>query len=386
MRILLLVESCATGVGRHVLDLSRYLCSRGNAVHLIYSPLRIDQQFQSGLHDVITRYAQFRALSLSVRHWPSIEDASAIRTLRSYVQSKGPFHVLHCHSTKAGFLARVSLLRSWIPIVYTPHAAVTMNPGCNPFLRLLARFGERALATCCDAVIAVSSKEFKHLRQIGISDAKLIAVRNGIGSTPLQLAFQNRIADKGGNHGHLTIGFVGRIVPQKRVDVLLRAYAHLEPQLRESCSLTVVGDGPLVPHLMSLAHALGIGSRVNWLGHLDGQAIMNSFDVFCLPSDFEGFPYVLLEAMAAGLPVVATDVGGVEEMVRHGANGLVVPVGQPKALSQALTTLLRNRSVRMRMGRSALDRVNEFTVEKMGDTTLRLYENLHAKRQGRKAA
>jgi len=115
---------------------------------------------------------------------------------------------------------------------------------------------------------------------------------------------------------------------------------------------------------------------VYWPGAIDGRMAMRMFDVFTLPSDYEGFPYVLLEAMAEGLPVVSTRVGGSEDAILDGENGFIVPVGDPEAMAGALGRLLSDESLRRRFGRKSLERVQAFSVDKMVEATLEVYKAL----------
>ena len=136
----------------------------------------------------------------------------------------------------------------------------------------------------------------------------------------------------------LVIGFVGRLVPQKGPELLLRALPlvlHRRPQVK----LLIVGDGPVGPGMRREVEQQGLASRVLLLGDQLAAPLMPAFDIFCLPSRYEGMPYVLLEALAAGLPLVASRVGGVTTCVEEGHNGFVVPVADESRLAEALVLL-----------------------------------------------
>jgi len=157
--------------------------------------------------------------------------------------------------------------------------------------------------------------------------------------------------------------------------MLLEAFAqvaHNHPQAR----LVIVGDGPLRTELEARVNALGLADRVFLPGFIDGRWAMRGFDIFALPSEYEGFPYVLLEAMAEGLPIVATCVGGADQAIVDGENGFVVPVGDVIAFAGALDRLLSDEALRLSMGAQSRLRVKEFSVEKMVDATLALYREL----------
>ncbi len=158
--------------------------------------------------------------------------------------------------------------------------------------------------------------------------------------------------------GRLEVLAVGRLVEQKRFDVLLRALARL-PEAAVRC--TIVGRGPLRRRLEGLAGKLGLGPQaLMWLGErTDMPALYAAADALALSSDWEGTPNVVLEAMACGLPVVATAVGGTAARIRDGVNGLLVPAGDPAALADALHNLARAPALRRRLGAAARAHVEE---------------------------
>jgi glycosyltransferase involved in cell wall biosynthesis len=151
--------------------------------------------------------------------------------------------------------------------------------------------------------------------------------------------------------GGLVIGSIGRLERQKAYDVLIRALAGL-PGAR----LVLVGDGPERPALERLAGDLGVADRVAVTGwRPDARLSLAGFDVFALPSRWEGLPLVILEAMHAGLPVVATDVGSVAEAVRDGRTGLLVARDDVEGLRGALGRLLGDEPLRHRLGEAGRD-------------------------------
>jgi len=176
------------------------------------------------------------------------------------------------------------------------------------------------------------------------------------------------------------IGFVGRLCAQKDPALLLRACAALRasrPRLR----LVVTGDGPLAGALRSAASELGLAGVVRWTGQLPAAEVMPAFDLFALTSRYEGLPYVLLEATACGLPIVATRVGGVPLVVEDGVNGSVVAVGDDAGLGAALARLADDPALRSRMARAASERAPRFSVATMVTRTEDLYRELLDRRE-----
>ena len=168
------------------------------------------------------------------------------------------------------------------------------------------------------------------------------------------------------------VGSIGRLDPQKGHDVLLRAIAQLP-----GVGAIIVGDGPERERLEDVTRTLGIEDRVVFAGwRSDARDFLSTFDVFVLPSRFEGFPLVVLEAMLARLPVVATDVGSVGEAVADGETGLIVPPDDPAALTLALRTLLGDAPRREQFGEAGRRRALDFTPARMAREFETLYDEL----------
>ena len=178
--------------------------------------------------------------------------------------------------------------------------------------------------------------------------------------------------------------FVGRIVYQKGLDVLFQALGGL---LDLDWQLTLVGDGNQRPRLEEQAQALGMFERIHFTGWLSGEAVVRQYqqsNLYVASSRHEGMPNVVLEAMAAGLPVVATAIAGNEELVLPGTNGLLVPPDDPQALQKSLRELLSDPDQLEKMGAASRHRVAAaYTWEATADQYLALLENvLEGGRQG----
>jgi glycosyltransferase involved in cell wall biosynthesis len=174
------------------------------------------------------------------------------------------------------------------------------------------------------------------------------------------------------------VGTIARLDEMKGIDVLLRAVVSLA-----GARLIVAGRGPDESVLHRLATKLGIDDRVEWVGWTEQPAEqLPRFTVFVLPSRSEGLPLSVCEAMLAGLPVVASDVGGVGEVVVDGETGVLVPPDHPDALAGAIETLLRDAALRARMGEAGRQRARtHFTASAMA----RSYESLYAELVTRRA-
>jgi glycosyltransferase involved in cell wall biosynthesis len=167
---------------------------------------------------------------------------------------------------------------------------------------------------------------------------------------------------------------VARFAPQKNHELLLKAFA-AGPAADRRAHLVLIGDGALQKRLESQAESLGLSRQIHFLGlRTDIPDVLSAMDVFVLSSDFEGNPLCVMEAMASGLPVVSTAVGGVPALLESGKQGLLVPAGDSQSLSKSMTLLLQNHEARNSWGRAAARRAKEqFDVSNM----VRAYEEVY---------
>jgi sugar transferase (PEP-CTERM/EpsH1 system associated) len=230
-----------------------------------------------------------------------------------------------------------------------------------------------------DRVVCVSERvaEFA-ARTIGIPPAKLVVIPNGVPLEDFQPGDRSRArVELGIPLRAVVAGTVGRLQPVKGTSYLLEAWALLASDHPDAI-LLLVGGGPQQAALERMSRRLGISERVRFLGdRADVPDLLRGMDVFALPSVWEGMPNAVLEAMAVGLPVVATAVGGTPEVVVDGVTGLLVPSGDSDALAQSIARLLCDPDLRYKMGQAGRERVvNHFSVERTVEQTERLYEQL----------
>jgi glycosyltransferase involved in cell wall biosynthesis len=277
-------------------------------------------------------------------------DLSWIRALRRLLLTEH-FDIVHIHSPLAAIGCRL-VLRT-IPPGQRPAVVVTEHNVWESHTRL-TRFADRISVGRGEKHIAVSSAVRASLPR-GLR-RRTCVVRHGVDAGEIRAATSARsemrtwlgIADT-----EVLVGTVANLRWTKGYPELMRAARVVLDQV-PNVSFAVVGRGPLEQELRSLHASLGLGERFLLLGHRpDAHAVMSSFDIFCLPSRKEGLPIALMEALVLGLPVVATKVGGIEEVVTDREQGLLVPAGEPEQLAAALLTLIRDRSLRSSMSRRA---------------------------------
>ena len=236
----------------------------------------------------------------------------------------------------------------------------------------------RASAPLVDRFVAVSEDLRRWLvDDVGLPRPKVVTIHNGVDTVRFAPADSTaaRIA-LGLSPDTLVVGTVGRLDPVKGHATLVRAFAAVVR--RVPAVLVIVGDGPCRLELERLVVALGIARHVRLLGErADVPAVLDAVDLFVLPSFAEGLSNTLLEAMAMGLPVVVTRVGGNAELVEDGANGTHVPRHDPEALAAAMATYLEDANLRAVHGKSSrLRAVERFSLERMVAAYTALYRDV----------
>ena len=368
LRVLMVVESAAGGTGRHVLDLSQGLIARGCDVHIVYSTRRIDALFRERLATMPG--LRMRALPMRTSIHPA--DLAVTCALRRYARAFGPFDVVHGHSSKGGALARLAAMAGGAAAFYTLHGLIMLDPCLAAWKRAFYLAIERLLSWRTARIIAVSPEEARAAVALGLGASRVITIPNGIGPDVRAARNTARRAIGAADDGEIVIGFVGRLVEQKAPDVLVRAFA-LAAQRAPRLRLAIVGGGPLEQPLRDLAARQNVGERIVWLGERDARGLIAGFDMFAIASRKEGLPYVVLEAMAAGLPIVATSTAGVESLVLTGENGRVVPPGDVSRFAEAIVQLATDAPMRARWGQVSQARAALFTIDAMVDKTLEAY-------------
>lgn len=221
------------------------------------------------------------------------------------------------------------------------------------------------------AVVVANSQGLQELAQRNQPRRRVEMVPNGIdleAFAPPQDARRD---------GVLRLLFAGRLVEQKGVRYLLEALPAVMAQSGERVELAVLGSGPAEQALRQLTQRLALEDRVRFLGWASREAMPQHYhnaDIFVFPSFEEGMPNAVLEAMASGLPVVATDIYGIRPLVAHGQNGLLAPPGDAPALARALTALAQDRGLRIRMGACSRARASDFGWEQTARAYLALSE------------
>jgi glycosyltransferase involved in cell wall biosynthesis len=335
------------GAQSHVLDLLQ-------GFHLV-----ADIHLATSAHGPLTEAAV--ALGVSVHILPSLAHAiNPLSDLRSVQESLQLIRdlrptIVHLHSSKAGLIGRVAARIAGVPAVFTAHGW-GFKPGVPFIRRCLVWLSEAVVVPLAARIICVSDYDTQLARRYLPGDPKrFVAIHNGL-SSDAELAVPDT--------DDVTIIMTARFQEPKEQKLLLRAFAMLD---RPNAHIVFVGGGDELPMCEALAYELCIAPRVQFLGdRKDVSALLAQSQIFVLLSRYEGFPISLLEAMRAGLPVIASAVGGIPEQVEHCVTGLLTPRGDVQAVASALQILIDNAQLRREMGTAGRQKfLREFTVEQM---------------------
>ncbi|HEX5446474.1 MAG TPA: glycosyltransferase [Pirellulales bacterium] len=237
---------------------------------------------------------------------------------------------------------------------------------------------DRWLARRTDRIAVNSSGVRDFYVRHGLPAEKFVTIPNGIEpKEAVQVAREALLAELGLPQNARLIGAVGRLWPQKRLKDLIWA-ADLLKVIRDDVHLLIIGDGPHRRRLERYRRQVRIEDKVHFLGHRgDVLRLMPHFDVLWLGSEYEGMPNVVMEAMLAGVPVVATDISGTRDLVLSGETGFLVPVGDRAAFARQTKKLLDDAELSRRLGAAGRERIlSEFTVERMVARHVDLYREL----------
>ncbi|WP_298749675.1 alpha/beta hydrolase fold domain-containing protein [uncultured Serinicoccus sp.] len=347
MRVLLVVGVVGGGVGRHVRQLAVELVGAGQAV-VVACPQSVADRF-----DLVATGARVQAVEVGVGSPGDLARSHArLRRLARGAQ------VVHAHGVRAGAAAALSVGRGRsrrVPLVVTSHNGPPDGPAASWTYAAL----EALVCSRADLVLGVSSDLVERARRRGARATGLAVVPSSAAAPATdaqrELAARELRAELGVPDGAGVVLAAGRLARQKRVDLLLDAYRRLreDPRLGSSPVLVVVGEGPLAAALREQA-ASG-GGDVHFLGHRqDVPRLLAGADVVVSSADWEGQPLVLQEALAAGAPVVATDVGGTADLL--GGAGVLVRPGSSAELAGAVAGLLLDPGARADLARRARDR------------------------------
>jgi glycosyltransferase involved in cell wall biosynthesis len=333
----------------------------------------------NGIAEAQAQGVRVIALPSLVRSIRPIKDLKALFALTWLIFREKP-DIVHTHSSKAGILGRLAAKLVGVPhIVHTPHGHVFYGH-FGAFASRMFLWVEKLFSRFTDQMVALTEGEMDDYIKLSVcSREQLVKIHSGVDVKQFMQSNGNMMEkrrslglDQYGN----VVGFIGWLLPIKGAEYLLKAMAYIWQEYPETF-LVLVGKGDLDMDLRAQALQVSSNGRVKFLGWRDDiHEIMPVFDMLVLPSLNEGMGRVLVEAMAAGKPVVASDVGGIPDLVRHGETGYLVPPADEKALSDSIKKLLADPGNAWEMGQQGKKLCQQFSLEAMIAKLDDLYSDL----------
>lgn len=374
IRIALVLEATFGGTRKHLMYLATNLDKDKFDITVICSTLR-DSSFYSDIEKLIREGINVKVIQMR-REINPVRDLQALVKIYRFLRRE-KFDIVHTHSSKAGFLGRLAAKLSGVPVIlYTPHAFSFHRGilGTNRFYLFLERFA----AIFTDKIIAVSEGEKKIAIENRVAaPEKIVTIENGIRLSE----FDGRETDAGSLKAALgigedssVVGMVARLSTQKGYQYFLKASKEVSRQF-PNVKFVLVGHGEQWRRAHDIINELGIDKHVIMTGQMVNTIrIYPIFDVFVLSSLWEGLPYVVLEAMAMGKPVIASRIPGIEDAVIDRETGYLVDPGDVSGLSAAIVDLLTDRGTAAGMGmKGRMEIENRFTLK----DKMRKIENLY---------
>ncbi len=368
IRVLQAIRQGKIGGGEsHVLDLVRFMDrTRFEPVVLSFTDgpmVSLLQQMNVPVHVI----ASEKAFDIGV--WKKV---------RNFMKEQR-IDIIHVHGTRANTNVMWAARRLRIPLIYTVHGW-SFHDGLHPLMRKARILSEQFITRRAQANICVSeSNRQTGLKTFGRFNAEVI--RNGINPEKFNPAaqFPDIKAAYGISAGTLVVGYIARMTLQKDPEGMIRGF-HAALKTYPQMMLLMVGEGELKQAAIDSAAELGISDKVIFENfRQDVPAVLQGIDIYCLPSLWEGFPIGVLEAMAMGKTVVATDVDGTREAVSHGENGWLIPPKDTGALAAAIVKMAEDKSLREQLSKAAINTVREkYNVTGMTQRIENVYTSLYS--------
>jgi glycosyltransferase involved in cell wall biosynthesis len=356
------------GAQRYVYDMAQGAQAAGYEVVVAYGEPGL---MATKLADAGIRTIRIGAMARDIK---GASDWRALKELRNVIRSERP-DVVHVNSSKAAGLGALAARLERVPrIIYTAHGWA-FNESRPWWQKLILRMAAEATIYLAHETICVSKAIKRDITPIAFANHKLVIIHNGIECAPLLTGTEARAALLPGHEDKKWIGMVSELHPTKRVVDAIDAFALLEKNYPETI-LVVLGEGEERQMLEDRIAKHGLADRVYLLGFVaNGSQYLNAFDIFLHTSQSEALAYAVLEAGCARLPVVATKVGGIPEIIENGVSGLLVPAHSPASVASALEELLKNPERAEQLGAHLHAKViRDFSQVEMIKKTLARYE------------
>lgn len=301
------------------------------------------------------------------------KDIKTINSICHILEDKQP-DIIHCHSSKAGIVGRIAGAIKNIPAVFTAHGWA-FTSGVSPAKRIIYAAIEHMMLGITKKVICVSEFDRQLAKRWFLHNYnRVVTVHNGI----VDKTFNSNIVRE--YSLPLKLVSVARFSHPKNNMELIKAVEQINKLYSDNLQLNMVGDGPLLSEAQAYVSSHKLENDMYFLGsRTDVDDILNQNDIFCLISNYEGLPISIIEAMRAGMPIIASDVGGVNELVKDGVNGFLIPRGNISELVEKLKYILDHKELIKFMGETSRKIYEEeYTADRMNQKILSVYNEVIA--------
>lgn len=370
IKIVLIVEAMLGGIRQHVCDIVRSLDKEIYEVYMIYSDLRADETFFAEKEELAmqTKLIQCNEMQREL----GLYDIKAYKKIKRILKQIKP-NIVHCHSSKAGVVGRLAAKNCGInKILYTPGAYVFQNPNLSDVKRKVYVYAERLLSRYATSLtINVSRGEMQKAFDFKIDKKeKFKLIYNGIP----QIEFPDRAKLKkelGLKEGITYVGVTARCADQKDPFTFLRIAEQVVKKYRD-VEFIYIGDGPLEEKMKNWITERKLSNQIHMLGFRNNASILVSIlDIYLSTALYEGLPYSMIEAMRAGVPIIATNVVGNNELVVHNVNGFMFDIKDVQYATTLIEQQIIKKTIRSEQVINAWKEL--FSLEKMMEKLTRLY-------------
>lgn len=307
------------------------------------------------------------------RRLSPFQDFVSLLRLYKFIKKRG-FHIVHSYTSKAGFIGRLAARLAGVPVIIHTIFDLPHNSTKNPLLKKLYILMEKLASQWASGFVTISTSNLEEIKKFAIAPldkVSLIPVGINLNKYQIDADKQKIRRDLGIDESPDIAGIVGRLEPPKGHEFFLRAAKEILKD-HPRTFFVIVGSGYLRESLEVFARELGIKDRVIFTGFRDDMIkIMSTFSVFVLPSLWEGQGVVICEAMAMKIPVVASKVGGITDVVNDGETGILVTPADYLTLARAIGDLLSDKDKRLKMGQAGYEKVKKEFLEESCNAKLK---------------
>lgn len=369
-KVMLIAEAMLGGIRQHVFDIARGLDKRKFDVYLVYSDNRADDKFYEEIEEIgkTVHLLKCNEMQRSI----GVQDIKAYGELKKYIQRIKP-DVVHCHSSKAGIVGRLAAKKCKVPLIlYTPNAYAFQSPDKSGFKKYVYVQAERFLSKhACDYTINVSKGEMELAKKNKIAEEhQFKLIYNGIDNKSLisKDKLRNRLNL---NKEKKYVGVTARCAKQKDPFTFLKV-AEQVIEKYENVEFIYIGDGDMEEEMREWIQKQNHQEKIHMLGFRnDASEIVGVLDIYLSTALYEGLPYSMIEAMRAGVPIIATDTVGNNELVFEGVNGMMFPIGNVEKAVELIAIQLETNKIKRDNVKTTFNR--EFSLSGMLERTEELY-------------